>query len=302
MTEQIAVDDFLAHFGVVGMKWGKRKARAVSPDDESSEPPPRKKYPRLTKKQAIIGASILVGVAVAAVVIANRGDISATLKGVPKQYQTSGKERIDRVLRRNDDRTDIVLPKGQIFSRVSHVAENNVRDVTYVAYKPKAVLEYKTFYGSGGKHQVKIEALSDIRMPSRKNKVSTLTDMVDSPLSSQAYSGKTLREVLVNRERAPKAKEYLNSVSAKKIAEIVNDRMMDVDDYRTGYGKEFLDKLKNKGYSAISDPIDSTSIGQNRKSASILIDNALFKVVESKQITSEDLLNAKSDLTKLLQK
>lgn len=296
---EVLVDDFLAHYGVRGMKWGKRKSKSESSSEESEEQAPRKTYPRLTKKQAIIGASILVGVAVAAVVIANRGDISATLKGVPRHYQTSGKERVERVLRKNDDRTDIVLPKGQIFSRVSTVAENNVRDATYVSYKPKAVNEYVSRYGSGGKHQVKIEALDDIRMPSRKNKVSTLTDMVDAPLSSSAYNGKTLREVMVNQERAPKAKAYLNSISSRKLAGIVNDRM-DVDDFRTGYGKEFLNKLKDKGYSAISDPIDSTSNGQNRKSASILIDNALFKVVESKKLTSEDLLNAKSELTKLL--
>lgn len=298
MSEQ--VDDFLAHNGVKGMKWGKRKSRTETKDSGSEEQAPRKTYPRLTKKQAVIGASILVGVAIAAVVIANRGDIKATFNGVPDGYETAGKERVKNLLRLNGDRKDITLPQGQVFSRISTVAETNIRESTYVAYKPKDVLKYKAFYGSG-KHQVKIESVGEVKLPSRKNKISTLSDMVDSPLTSQRYNGKSLREVLVDRERSPKGKAYFNTISTKKLAALVNDRM-DVDDFRSGYGKEFLSKLKDKGYSAIADPIDSTSRGQGRSSASILIDTALFKVVESKKLSTEDVIQAKRDLDALLQK
>ena len=295
MSQELA-DDFLAHYGVKGMKWGKRKAKTTTEDDQSEETPKRS-YPKITKKQAIIGASILVGVAVAAVVIANRGDIKASMIGAPAYLKRNGDQnsRVNMLLRKHGDRKDIVLPQGKVFKRISTVAETNIRDVTYAAYGKKDIADYTAHYGSG-KHQITLETTKDIKLPSRKNKISTLSGMLDSPLSSPEYKNQTLREVLLNQERSAKGKEFLNAASSKKLAGLVYDRL-DTDDFRTGYGKEFLNKLKDKGYSAISDPIDGYS---NRDTASILIDSSVFKIVGSKKLSADDLASAKAEFRKLL--
>lgn len=49
VVEEDAVDTWLAHFGVKGMRWGKRKARDDSSGDASSAPPAKPK--KLTGKE-----------------------------------------------------------------------------------------------------------------------------------------------------------------------------------------------------------------------------------------------------------
>src|SRR4051812_15937713 len=61
---------FLEHHGIKGQKWGIRNTKASTPSDNKKN---NSKHFHFTKKEALIGSSVLVGLAAAAVVIHNKG-------------------------------------------------------------------------------------------------------------------------------------------------------------------------------------------------------------------------------------
>jgi hypothetical protein len=81
MTDQVNVDDFLAHFGVPGMKWGRR--RSTSSDHAAS---PKSNFggakPKMSKQKKIaiaagVGAVVVVGAAIALSVMNKIMDLPA---------------------------------------------------------------------------------------------------------------------------------------------------------------------------------------------------------------------------------
>lgn len=68
MTE---VDDFLAHYGVKGMKWGRRKARNSEAESSDSEQPAKKKMDPATKM--FIGQVIRSSALIAATIAVRKG-------------------------------------------------------------------------------------------------------------------------------------------------------------------------------------------------------------------------------------
>lgn len=69
-----ALDD-LQHFGVKGMKWGVRKARAPSTKNASDS---EEKTGMSTRKKAIIGATVVAGVGIAAILVAKHKGVTVS--------------------------------------------------------------------------------------------------------------------------------------------------------------------------------------------------------------------------------
>lgn len=60
----LTYDDYLAHYGVKGMKWGKRKARGSDSDKSSSDRTPEEQAARKARRKKVaVGVASVVGVA-----------------------------------------------------------------------------------------------------------------------------------------------------------------------------------------------------------------------------------------------
>lgn len=102
MTEQIEVDDFLAHYGVPGMRWGKRNAR---PDERSGGSNRRggveQPKPKMSRKKKIaiavgIGATVAIGAAIAISVMNNKNANNMAISQIASNVSTMrGKSRFD---------------------------------------------------------------------------------------------------------------------------------------------------------------------------------------------------------------
>lgn len=77
---------YLAHFGVKGMKWGRRKSSFSNSSSSSS----KKNEPKMTNaKKFAIGTAVLGGAAVAAIILSRRGQIPAVRIGKANLKQTT---------------------------------------------------------------------------------------------------------------------------------------------------------------------------------------------------------------------
>ena len=79
---ELTYDDYLKHYGVKGMKWGRRKAKSSS-EEGGSEKTSEKSARKEKLKKAAIGAGVLVAVAGGAY-LAQKGLTNAKVKDVVK--------------------------------------------------------------------------------------------------------------------------------------------------------------------------------------------------------------------------
>ncbi|QED11509.1 membrane protein [Arthrobacter phage Qui] len=297
------VEDFLAHYGVMGMKWGKRKARDTSDSELGSDtkvdPEEVKKRFGVTKKQAIIGASVILGGIAVGVILANKGNIKTAIleKNGAANSKLNKVEVLAKFKDAHGDSTDFSFPQGQVFSRMSRVAETTVREGSYAAHTPKDIANYtSTWWWHADRTQVRIEATETIKVPSMKKRLDTVKEMVDSPLSGSAYGGKTLREVLAQKETHLAAKAWVRSAPTEVIAEKAYNDMFQRG-FTAHLGKEFLDKLRDQGYGAMRD--DNDFLNKVSDSPMIFLNSDKFKVASSKVIGFDEASIAEELFDKL---
>lgn len=287
-------DEFLEHYGVKGMKWGIRKDRNLSSkDDKQTE---EKK--QFTKKQVVIGASVLLGVAATAVLLSKHGDIKTSVmsKGFSESALKNQRDQVDRLLAVHGNTTDVVLPKGHIFSRISNVAEKEIRQGAYAVDDAFDVANYKSFWQSPDRrHQVKIKAVSDIKLPSLETRFKIMGEVMDEP--SAELGGKTLRQYIRNQQGSRKAKYWVKKAPTEELARLKYAEISG-GNWSKGVGKVFADRLIEKGYGAMSDDTDSTN--NLAKAPKVLLNKGLFEIVSSEKLSSQEIDSAYRDFKEFM--
>ena len=268
------------------MKWGVRKEDSSSSSKSSASP---KKHFNLTKKQVVIGASVVVGVAAAAIILANHGKIKSSLLNTTYgKRTTAGKRAVEEFMEDHGHRTDFALPKGQEFSRISKMAESDIREATYASFKPKDVANYKAFWGNEkARHQILIKAAEETKFASPKTQLDVLSTIVDRKLTTE-YGGKSIRQILRKQESTLSGKLYVSLADKTVLAKDFH-RRLDVSGWRKGPGLALINELKKQGYSGALDSVDSGGISDTPV---ILFKSAVYNLVSSKKLNPEDIQTA----------
>lgn len=291
----------LAHFGIKGMHWGVRKKREdsgkrtrSSSNEESTTTKP-KKYFGLTKKQAIIGAGVLVGIGIAAVVLHKTGGypLANLEKGLEQSTMHEGKKTFDELLIKHGETSASSFPKGHLFTRFSKTAETEVRNGAYSVYKPKDVANYTVGWTS--KHKIKIETLGNIKTPSLKTRFDTMAELVDK--RNPDLGNKTMRQYLIAQQSTRNARAWVKRASAEDLGKYQYSRMTGDVWEKSPIGKHYLARLRDKGYDAMIDDRDTGSLAE---AAMVLINKNMFQITSNHPVNRTDIDSAYEELKKLL--
>lgn len=300
-------DDVLAHYGVLGMKWGVRKVEASTEKRSTSE-----KRPMSKKRKVLVAAAITAGVGVvaAAAILAGpkvlekvRVDQAANLlikdlKDDPKAAAilSDGKNWTDGFLAK-----DVVLPSGTKFNRIANALETEIgKNPKYVTYRAKDVANYQASFtnpfrdAKSPKYKTIFDSSKDTRIAGQASMFEAA--FANATASSKA-SGRMRSEIIASYKNQPNF-EFMKAQFVKATDKEVADRWLNLKMGRawdTPVAQDFIDTLKKSGYSGLTDNVDSFG---GRQHAVVLIDDSVFKIT-GRRMTDLDIKAAKRALAKL---
>lgn len=282
-------DIYLEHWGIKGMRWGVRNEKG------------KKTYFGMTKKQAAVGASVLVGLVAAGLMAKDYTTLSSgeMNQAFAESSLVSGRKRAEEVLSKHGGSKDVIFPKGHEFHRTTQTASTLIRQGTYVADEPKDIAFYESVFGGKTKHKKVYEAESDVKTPSLKTRLDAMAEIVDKPVPGVTKDGKTYREYLADQQKSHKAKLYVKKISSKKLGEEVYGGRVG-GHWDKGIGKAFSDELVRKGYGAMLDDADSTNGIADHPM--ILLDRRVFRMTHNKPMTKDEIDDSWNAFNKLLVK
>lgn len=218
-------------------------------------------------------------------------------KGFEESTLQHGKAEVDKLLAIHGDSKEMSFPKGQLFSRISNLAETEIRQGSYAVDTKIDVSNYRSFWQNPkNRHEIKIEALSDIKLPSLKTRFETMAEIIDVPLSD-SVKGETVRDIIVKQQSTRRAKYWARNVSAEELAKIKYAQISG-GDWSRGIGKAFTDRLISKGYGAMLDDTDSTN--NLAVSPKVLLNRGLFRIVSNNKMSKAEIDTAYKEFKTLM--
>lgn len=253
------VDDFFAHHGVKGMKWGVRRERR-----EGSE-----RQPWSTKKKVLVGAAVVAGLAGVAIgtkvgmdyassakqytKLLNADSVSPMFKSTP-----SLKKQYEKSLSISE-----TITKGHEFIRRSHVMETRIDSRAYAS----ASKEWAKNYGSTdfGNNVMSMITKSNVRVPSYRQGIDAM---------SETFSKKELLGTL-NRKTLGRRLYQNTRLKQKDLALLayrnIEGRNFDVS--KDPIVQKYFETMTRRGYSAVRDYLDGGD-------AYVLFNNSVFDIVK----------------------
>ena len=271
MAEQ--VDDFLAHYGVKGMRWGKRKS--------DSTPTAKVKVSKEDKEAAKKAFK-----AYSDPIIEKRVDQWINSSMSKATYESLSTK-------------DVHFQKGQDFFRVSSRKDEKLRNLTYVSHLPEDRTRYRVVMPNTAilpkKHyEYEYQAIKDLRSPSEKARVDAFIELMDTPTIKVGKKEITGREVLKRQGFGKDVKsmtsqqlglKYYSEFAAMQIA-------------KTPLHTAYFESIKQKGYNAVMDDNDRNVVS---KSPLIILDpNGVVKRMNVTQLSKQDIVDAKKNIQRVL--
>lgn len=270
-------------------------------------------------KKIAAGVAVTAGIGVGIYCAYKYNSIKQIEKGLDKAGSLKdASDMAKKVMDASLHDTDIILDKGSVIHRMSAYADvdfTKVTNPTYVSYKEKDVLTYMTklkdWSGTGKRYDVTLEAIEDIRMPSKKaaekifkevwDSDPTYKDKLESTIA-KAYTDIRTQQLEKFGEKIDDAlrKELEKSSLAQAIKDVKQDPfgMAMYSIVRQGDdSKQLLSEFMKRGYNAIEDYFDK---GSFTDSPVILFDpSRTIRKTGEQLVTQQMLLWAETRLSEI---
>jgi hypothetical protein len=223
MTEAL-VDDFLAHYGIKGMRWGKRK------DETPAERDARKAEKKRHNTEL--------------------GEVLNRRFGLMKSMT---QEEYDRLETKGRE-----FSEGATFKRI--VGKRNLNaDDRYVSTNEQDAFQYRVglgvkFLGLGERYEVTLKSVNKLTSPSAKERVDAFTDLMDKPsITLKNGNVVTGREFLKSAGRGGDVKRLdSHRLGLKYYNEFISTQYLDAP-----LNKAYFNEIRRRGYNSLIDDNDA---------------------------------------------
>ena len=248
-------DDYLAHYGVLGMKWGVRKERSVKKQSSTTAKDKQKKK---IQKNILIGSAVVAGVLAATYVGYDQKVLSDNEKAL-----SVAKTNFEKIM--TSPKNDDLIKKGSEFTRRSYLSgdawPNDIRTYVVKGKDSKLIERY-------GSNIYSFKANKDVRLAGLNSQIGLL--------SSEKAMGVRMSTVKEYSKHSISSKRFIKKMSGSDFSKLTIEELRrqawDTEDGPGSIAKSYASLLKKSGYSGVHDVNLPTS------AAKILLDQNAFTV------------------------
>jgi hypothetical protein len=277
VTLVISEEDYLAHYGVSGMKWGVRREKTTLSKD--------------TRKEARTNLKTFAKSTITEKYGADPDLLKPRVISPEEYAKLSSKP--PRPIKKGDTIYRVTSRENETFRDLTYVTTNKKDNEVYKAIMPLGLLQrggaktYKT------KYEAQYKALETLKSPSEKERIDAFTELFDTP-SIKTRTGKLItgREMMKSGPYKKEAK----TLETQQLGLMFYKQFNDTAFVKAPLNDAYFNNLRSKGYNSV---IDDNDRGHLTKAPLIILNpDGSLKQMSVRKLHPDEVTTAQLQLSK----
>ena len=286
-------ENYLIHYGTLGMRWGRRKKQEGSRPKSKRILKAEQYYLNkgLSKKDAEIAAAKKIKIENIGLTFAGITLAAAVTYVAVNHY----KNNVDKIIK-----------EGSVLQNISLDQDKDLKDTFYASLKKSDNLKYRGLYGShlnsisgDGVYERKFDVRKNLKLASPKTARNELSSLMKNPkyvdsVNKEFNYYKTQLDIGGSSGQKRVFNNAIKDLNNGKVSKNVYDAFnITLTDHKTETHtmmvRDFYDNLKRKGFDAIDDLNDSKYSGYGSKKPLVILDRSKLIGQRARKISPEEI-------------